>query len=102
VRRRRRRRLRFSLALVPQPPYPYPITPTMGSLSPLPKNAFENPLGKYLASPKNKLKAPNSSSSSSRTYAHTRTHVLYTYIQHSPKERRIKGTKLTNRKTQTY
>jgi hypothetical protein len=99
VRRRRRRRLRFSLALVPQPPYPYPITPTMGSLSPLPKNAFENPLGKYLASPKNKLKAPNSSSSSSKR---THTHAHMCYIPISSTAQKKEGSKEQNSPTEKH
>jgi hypothetical protein len=98
--RRRRRRLRFSLALVPHSPYPYPITPTMGSLSPLPKNAFENPLGKYLASPKNKLKAPNSSSSSSRTYAHTHAHMCYIPISSTAQKK--EGSKEQNSPTEKH
>jgi hypothetical protein len=100
LRRRRRRRLRLSLALVPHPPYPtipYPLIPTMGSLSPLPKNAFENPLGKYLASPKNKLKAPNSSSSSRTcTHTHTHTHTHMCYIPISSTAQKKEGSKEQN------
>jgi hypothetical protein len=100
LRRRRRRRLRLSLALVPHPPYPtipYPLIPTMGSLSPLPKNAFENPLGKYLASPKNKLKAPNSSSSSRTcTHTHTHTHTHMCYIPISSTAKKKEGSKEQN------
>ncbi len=101
----RRRRPRFFLGPCSPASLPYP-TPSLQQWEAFPhfqKMPLKTPLVSTLPVPKtNSRHQTHHHFLQERTHTHTHTHELYTYIHHSPKERRIKGTKLTNRKTQTY